>query len=76
MVDHHFPGDPWSFQSVIDEMPHDIKHKQADKIDPKEKVVKPWGTYKRKAYIGLDLGKKADATALVVMEPYIPTEER
>ena len=74
--DHWFPGDGRSLQSVIDEMPHDIKPKQADKIDPKEKVVKPWGTYKRKAYIGLDLGKKSDATALVVLEPYIPTEER
>lgn len=76
MVDNWFPGDSRSLQSVIDEMPHDIKQKKADKIDEKEKVVKPWGTYKRKAYVGLDLGKKADPTAIVVLEPYIPIEER
>jgi hypothetical protein len=71
-----FPGDEWSIQTLYDEQ-DDARRAERD-AEQKEKSnewrVTDHGTYNKAIYVGLDLGKKSDFTALIFIEPFLPTD--
>jgi hypothetical protein len=71
-----FPGDDYTIQTLYDEqnaarrLARDAEQK--DRSD--EWRVTEYGAYNRSIYVGLDLGKKSDYTAMVFLEPFLPTD--
>jgi hypothetical protein len=69
-----FPGDPWTLESLYDNQDAARRAKRdAEKKGASEEWrTTEWGNYNKSIYIGLDLGKKADHTALITLEPLLP----
>jgi hypothetical protein len=70
------PGDPWTIQTLYDEQ--DDARRAARDLEQKGKSDK-WrvteqGAYNKSIFVGLDLGKKSDNTAMVWLEPLFPTD--
>jgi hypothetical protein len=67
-----FPGDEWTLQSLYD------NQNAARKAEQKEVSVEwrteEYGNYNRSIYVGVDLGKKSDYTALIFLEPFLPID--
>jgi len=83
--DSWFPGDEWDINDVYDEldaqrialgMPplKEAKTDESKTKDTSEYTEKELGLYNRSIYVSVDLGKKADHTALVFIEPFIPKD--
>ena len=70
------PGDEWTIQTLYDEQ--DAARRAAREAEQKDKSnewrVTEYGAYNRSIYIGLDLGKKSDYTAMAFLEPFLPTD--
>lgn len=86
--DSWFPGDPFTFDSVVKEnieaQPKLVQKKMREakfgineqSSEEDKRSVKPWGKYRRKAYVSVDIGKKTDFTAVSIIEPYEPLKQR
>jgi hypothetical protein len=72
----YFPGDPWSIQTLYDEQ--DMNRQIARDAELKEKSedwrVTEYGSYNKSIFVGVDLGKKSDYTAIVFLEPFLPID--
>jgi hypothetical protein len=84
-MDHWMPGDEWSIDEVYDELDaqrialgmQPLKEAKTDESktkDTSEYTEKELGLYNRSIYVSVDLGKKADFSALVFIEPFIPKD--
>jgi hypothetical protein len=82
--DHWFPGDPWDIDTLFNERPELLARKKEsdqkyslDLLTLKDKTrIKDWGVYSGTAYVGIDIGKRADPTALILMKSFEPIPPR
>ena len=80
MPDHWFNGDPWTLDSVIEEnkKAREAMGLRTARDIEKEMEASPTfrvgdlGFYNKSIYVGVDLGKKADYSALIFAEPFYP----
>lgn len=78
-----FPGDPWTIETLYREQPEQLQKKRRRDVfnreiadDDPTSTTRPWGRYKRKVYVGVDCGKRADPSAIAVLIPFEPFERR